>query len=125
MANNHRPSGSEYTGQLGKTFAAGFSAQDLRAQSGYPTHCPSFIVATNNAVTGVVTTNADTATTTTTPNASQDLVFKDQAGNTVTIKLPQQTTMQVDCNASTLEASGAAVSVSAFWMVDAVTRYNP
>lgn len=115
MANNHRPSGTEYTAQLGKTFAAGFAAQDLRAQSGYPTHCPAFIVATNNAVTAIVTD---------TPNAAQDLVFKDQAGNTITVKLPQQTTMQIDCNASTLETSGAAVSVTAFWMVDATTRYN-
>jgi hypothetical protein len=119
MANNHRPSGTEYTAQLGKTFAAGFSAQNLRAQSGYPTHCPSFIVATNNAVTTI-----STAGDVTTPNAAQDLVFKDQSGNTVTVKLPQQTTMQIDCNASTLETSGAAVSVTAFWMVDATTRYN-
>ncbi len=104
MANDHTPEHGAYGSfDVAKTFATFAAAADLRAQTGFPTHCPQrlfVIVATGGT-----------------------LVFKDRAGNTNTWTVPVGV-FEVPIACSTLEISTMVGSVTAMWDVDASTRNN-
>ena len=109
MANDYKTPGAESGGSadVAKSFAAGFGAQDLRAQTGYPTYCPQRLLVTN--------ANA----------AVQSVIFKDRNGNTITMPVGANATTQFDIAASTLEAGGGAnISVVVAWWTDSTSRFN-
>ena len=80
-----------------KSFAAGFGAQTLNAQSGLPQHPPAAVIVTN--------VNA----------AAQNFVYTDQGG-TVTMVIPGATiTPPMRMAPLTLQPSGADISVVVLW----------
>lgn len=108
MANDYQPQKYGGNGTVSKTFTSISAAQDLRAQSGYPTHAPGRVVAANPEAT------------------SSDLVYKDLKGNENTFGVPAASTHIIDEPVSTLEAAtGDTLDVTATWWVDSATRFNP
>lgn len=108
MANDYQP--SKYGGNqtVSKTFTNITAVQDLRAQSGYPTHAPARITAANDQAT------------------SSDIVYTDLKGNSNTFGVPAASTHVIDEPVATLEAATVdTLDVTATWWIDSATRFNP
>lgn len=108
MANDYQPQKYHGNGTVSATFT-GVSAQvDLRAQSGYPTHAPGRVVASNPEAT------------------SSDIVYTDLKGNSNTFGVPAASVHTIDEPVATLEAGTVdTIDITATWWIDSVTRFNP
>jgi hypothetical protein len=107
VANDYQPSkiGNQ---TVSKTFTSIAAQQDLRAQSGYPTHAPGRVVAANPEAT------------------SSDIVYTDLKGNSNTYGVPAASSHVIDEPVATLEAgSGDTLDVTATWWIDSATRFVP
>lgn len=105
MANDYQPPRTGGTAK--KTFTGTYTDQDLRAQSGYPTHAPAFLEVSGNAAGG-------------------DLIATDLRGNIQTQHIPLETVMTVEGPFATLDGDTADdLDVTAVWYIDSVTRFNP
>jgi ABC-type Fe3+-hydroxamate transport system substrate-binding protein len=107
LANDYQP--QKEGGTVDKTFTAIAASTDLRAQSGYPTHAPGRVTASNASV--------DTAA---------DVVYTDLRGNSNTFQVPPEAVHTLDYPVATLEAAtGDALDITATWWLDSTTRFNP
>lgn len=106
MANDYQPE-SYNSPSLAKTFTGVAAETNLRAQSGYPKHCPQRLDIVGGAAGG-------------------DIVFKDIKGNENTVHIPIETIHTIDCAVSTLEAGTAdELDITAYWWIDGSTVFNP
>jgi hypothetical protein len=93
--------------QMKKTFTSVSADQDLRAQSGYPTHAPGMLQVVGGAAGG-------------------DVVYSDLAGNVQTVHIPPETEVVIDGPVSALDdATTDELDVTACWWIDSSTRLNP
>jgi hypothetical protein len=106
LANDYQPprnGGAQYK----KTFTAVSTDQDLRAQSGYPTHAPGLLQVVGGAAGG-------------------DLVYTDLAGNVNTMHIPIETEITIDGPVAAIDGDSADdLDITAHWWVDSATRLNP
>jgi hypothetical protein len=108
LANDYQPQKYGGNGTVSKTFTAISAVTDLRAQSGYPTHAPGRVTASNPET------------------AASDIVYTDLRGNSNTFAVPAASSHVIDEPVATLEAlTGDTIDVTATWWVDSATRFNP
>lgn len=106
MANDYQPS-RVGNAAIKKTFTGSYTDQDLRAQSGYPTHAPAFLEVSSAAAGG-------------------DVIATDLRGNVQTQRIPIESNMVIEGPFAALDGDTAdELDVTAVWFVDSVTRYNP
>lgn len=107
MANDYQPQKYHGNGTVSKTFTTISAAQDLRAQSGYPTHAPGRVVVSNPEAT------------------AGSIVYTDLQENENSFSVPPESIHTIDEPVATLEAgTDDTIVATATWWVDSVTRFN-